>query len=98
MTVESFIGEWRDKYAAKELEAKTLDIYLRIINKRIVPYFGHMRLDQVKPLHILSLMNELNKPGSRQDGKDGILASGSVQVIYRVLKKHIQTSCGMARH
>lgn len=86
MTVEAFIGEWREKYAVKELEAKTLDIYLRIIKKRIVPYLGHMRLDQVKPLHILSLMNELNKPGSRQDGKDGVLASGSVQVIYRVLK------------
>jgi integrase len=43
-------------------------------------------LDQIKPLHIVSLLSELNKEGSRKDGKKGALASGSIQMVHRVLK------------
>lgn len=86
ITLHAFVDEWRDKYALQELEKKTLSIYLRILNKRILPAIGHLRLDQIKPLHIASLISELGKGGSRQDGKDGKLSSGTIQYVYRVLK------------
>lgn len=86
MTLNAFMSEWQDKYAVNGLETKTLSIYLRILNNRILPILGHLRLDQVKPLHIASLLSDLGKQGCRQDGKEGILSSGSVQVIYRVMK------------
>ncbi|WP_261303973.1 tyrosine-type recombinase/integrase [Paenibacillus andongensis] len=86
LTLHAFVDEWRDKYALQELEIKTFSIYIRILNKRILPAIGHLRLDQVKPLHIASLISELGKEGHRQDGKDGKLSSGTIQYVYRVLK------------
>lgn len=82
----SFIDEWREKYAVQELETKTLSVYLRILDKRIIPVIGHLRLDQIKPLHIVSLLSDLGKDGSRQDNKEGTLSSGTIQYVYRVLK------------
>ncbi|RNB92530.1 site-specific integrase [Brevibacillus fluminis] len=86
LTLRSFINDWRDKYAINELETKTLSIYLKVLEKRILPVIGHFRLDQLKPMHIVSLLSELSKEGSRQDGKEGALSSGSIQYVYRVLK------------
>ncbi|MCQ6561531.1 N-terminal phage integrase SAM-like domain-containing protein [Paenibacillus mendelii] len=53
----------------QELEKKTLSIYLRILNNRILPAIGHLRLDQVKPLHVASLISELGKEGTGKTGK-----------------------------
>lgn len=86
LTLNAFIHEWKEKYAIKELETKTMSIYLRILEKRILPIIGHFRLDQIKPMHIVSLLSDLGKEGSRQDGKEGVLSSGSIQYVYRVLK------------
>ncbi|MFS0555051.1 tyrosine-type recombinase/integrase [Brevibacillus sp. 179-C9.3 HS] len=86
LTLNAFIHEWKDKYAIKELETKTMSIYLRILEKRILPIIGHFRLYQIKPMHIVSLLSDLGKEGSRQDRKEGVLSSGSIQYVYRVLK------------
>ncbi|MEC0093433.1 site-specific integrase [Paenibacillus macquariensis] len=86
LTFYAFIDEWQEKYAIKELETKTLSLYHRVLDKRILPVIGHLRLDQVKPLHIASLLSDLGKEGSRQDGKEGTLSSGTVQYVYRVMK------------
>lgn len=90
MTVASFIEEWKEKYAKRELSPKTLENYMIQINNRILPEFGHMRLDQVKPLHIVTFIKNLEDEDARQDGKGGKLSSGMIQYIHRVLKKHFQ--------
>ncbi|MFE5321659.1 tyrosine-type recombinase/integrase [Paenibacillus sp. NPDC056579] len=86
LVFQDFVEEWHKKYALQELELKTLSIYLRIIKNRILPIIGHLRLDQIKPLHIVSLLSDLYKEGSRKDGKKGALASGSIEMVHRVLK------------
>jgi integrase len=86
LTLNAFIDEWKNKYAERELETKTLSIYLRILKNRILPMLGHLRLDQIKPLHVASFLSDLGKDGSRQDGKDGSLSSGTIHYVYRVLK------------
>jgi integrase len=86
LTLNAFIDEWKDKYAEKELELKTFSRYVGILNNRILPILGHLRLDQITPLHVASLLSDLGKVGSRQDGKDGFLSSGTIQYVHRVLK------------
>ncbi|MGG4449594.1 site-specific integrase [Brevibacillus porteri] len=86
MTVSNFINEWLDKYAKNNLEAKTLETYMGHIKNRIIPEFGHMKLDQIKPMHILSFIRKLENDGTRQDGKSGRLSTGTIEYIYRVLK------------
>ncbi|MDF9844591.1 MULTISPECIES: site-specific integrase [unclassified Paenibacillus] len=84
MNFNAFVGEWRDKYAKEHLEEKTLYTYEVNLRKHIIPVFGHQRLDQIKPLHIVTFLKKLAEPGSRKDGKS--LSSGTIQINHRVLK------------
>ncbi|OMD62986.1 site-specific integrase [Paenibacillus odorifer] len=75
----------KEKYGEKELSAKTLDIYMRFLTNRILPEFGHMRIDQINPFHIVNFISKLGKEGSRQDGKAGCLSSGTIHYLHRIL-------------
>lgn len=86
MTFGAFVEEWHSKYAIKHLGHKTLytcDTYLK---NRILPHFQDLRLEDVKPLHILNFLGTLEKEGSRGDKKSGGLASGTIQIHHRILK------------
>lgn len=85
MTFAAFVEEWKEKYAESELGIKTLDIYLRFLKNRILPVFGHMRLDKIQPFHIVNFISDLSKEGSRQDGRNGKLSSGTIQYIHRII-------------
>lgn len=85
MTFAAFVEEWKEKYADSELGIKMLDIYLRFIKNRILPVFGHMRLDKIQLFHIVNFISDLGKEGSRQDGKNGKLSSGTIQYIHRII-------------
>jgi len=86
MKFKNFINEWRDKYATDSLSPSSLEVYENIISSRLEPTFGHMMMDQIKAMHILTFIKNLDKPGSRLDGKEGSLDSGTIGYIYRVLK------------
>lgn len=86
MTFGSFVNEWRNKYATSQLEERTLYVYEATLEKHLLPVFGHMRLDQVKPLHIVDYIESLSKDGARKDGKEGALSSGTIEYHHRILK------------
>ncbi|MDX8366710.1 site-specific integrase [Cytobacillus sp. IB215665] len=86
MTLERFVSEWENKYAVSELGELTLDTYLRHLRNHILPYFGHMRLDQVKPIQVTTFLHAL----VRKDGKEKQLSSGTKIYIYRVLRNVFQ--------
>ncbi|MFD7521396.1 tyrosine-type recombinase/integrase [Paenibacillus chitinolyticus] len=86
MIFSAFIEEWKEKFVLKELEFMTQKNYLYHTDRRILPYFGHMRLDQIKPMHIISFLDDLSKPGARNDGKEGGLGTSSIVYNYRVLQ------------
>lgn len=69
LTFGAFVEEWRDKYAVKHLGFKTLYTYDSNLKTRILPYFEHLRLEEIKPLHIVNFLNQLEKEGSREDKK-----------------------------
>ncbi len=80
------IEEWREKFAKKEYSKRTYKNYNGHVDKHIIPEFGHMRIDQVKTLHIVTFIDKLSKPGARKDGRGETLSSSTVQYIYKVLK------------
>lgn len=86
MTLATFVDEWKEKYAKRDLAPKTLENYLIQINNRILPEFGHMRLDQIKPLHIITFINKLEGEGIRNDNREGKLSSSMIEYIHKVLK------------
>ncbi|BFH11522.1 N-terminal phage integrase SAM-like domain-containing protein [Paenibacillus melissococcoides] len=64
MTFADFVEEWKEKYAVHELRQKTLDIYLRFLKNRILPVFGHMRLDKIQTFHIVNFIQIWGKTGN----------------------------------
>ncbi|RPK29954.1 tyrosine-type recombinase/integrase [Paenibacillus xylanexedens] len=86
MDFKHFTDEWTKKYATKHLEITTLENYERQLENHIIPVFGHMRIDQIKPLHVVSFLDKLSEEGSRKDGKEGGLSGTSRRFTHRVLK------------
>lgn len=86
MTFEAFVHEWELKYAQKHLAEKTLYTYRSNLKNRILPTFGHLRIDQIKPLHIVSFIYSLTKAGSRMGFRKGDLSTGTIEINHRVLK------------
>lgn len=76
-TFAAFAEEWQKKFAEKELSPTTLKNDLNRLNKHILPKFGHMRLDQLKTIHIVNFINELRESG---------LSENTILNIYKVLK------------
>lgn len=88
MTFESFITEWEEKYARTKdgLAPLTLKTYKHHLSNHILPVFGHKRLEEIKPIHIVTFLSDLRKPGARKDGRGEVLSSGTIEYIYRVLR------------
>lgn len=86
MTFAAFVQEWESKYAQKHLAEKTLYTYRSNLKTRILPAFGHLRIDQIKPLHIVSFLESLSKDGARLGFRKGNLSSGTIEINHRVLK------------
>lgn len=81
-TLQEFVKDWEKKYASKELSEQTLENYLGHLKNHILPALGHLRLDQVKPIHVVNFLDQLQ----RKDGKEKSLSIGTIQYIYRVLR------------
>ncbi|MBH0228831.1 tyrosine-type recombinase/integrase [Halobacillus yeomjeoni] len=86
MKFEAFVSEWYEKHAKKHLAPKTLENYMYPIHNYLIPQFGHMRLDEFKPFHILNYLNSLENDGMRMDDKEGGLSPASILYHYRVLR------------
>jgi integrase len=89
MTLKDFVNdEWDPKYAINtdNLSPLSYDTYKRHIMNHIMPVFGHMYLQDIKTLHIVTFVSDLGKPGARKDNKGDVLSAGTIQYIYRVLK------------
>jgi integrase len=86
MKLSAFIEEWEQKHAINYFTQLSLKTKKHHLKNHILPYFGHMRLDQIKSIHVVTFLDDLNKSGSRKDGQHGGLASGTIQSIYGILK------------
>lgn len=86
MTLEAFVRDWRDKYAETNLTPLTVKIYSGYLKSHILPVLGHKRLDEIKPIHIVNFLADLQKPGARKDGRGENLSGRTIQYIYAVLR------------
>jgi integrase len=85
MILAEFVKDWQKKYAEKGgLSEQTLDVYLTHFKNHILPILGHMRLDQIKPIHIVNFLSQLKKV----DGSP--MAVSTAQYVYRVLRNILQ--------
>lgn len=56
------------------------------MQNHISPNIGHMRVDSIKPIHIINLLDMLGQDGSRKDNKSGGLADSSIYQVDKALR------------
>lgn len=60
-TFAQFVQIWTRDYALKELAPSTYYRYKRMLETRIIPYFGHYKLDKIKPTDIMRFYDLLEQ-------------------------------------
>lgn len=69
ITLEDFIQKWLKDYAEHELAPKTLFSYKDLLEKRIIPALGHIKLNKLQPTHLNEFYNNLRENRMRLDKK-----------------------------
>ena len=69
LTLSEFVERWIKDYAEKQLAPKTLYENRKLLNLRILPALGHMRIGKIKPAHLISFYNNLTETGIRLDNR-----------------------------
>lgn len=69
ITFEDFVQKWITDYAQPELAPKTLNRYKELLNTRIIPALGHIKLNKLQPTHLTEFYNNLRETGIRLDSK-----------------------------
>lgn len=84
MTLAAFVDEWMKHYAEKQLAPKTLSNYREALKLRILPALGHLRLDAIKPMHLLSFIDNIQEEGIKKGG--GKLSPATINIHYTLLR------------
>jgi integrase len=85
LKLKDFADRWYKEHCEKNLAPKTQRSYKLHLEKRIVPALGNLDINKIKPLQIISFINNLQEPGLRLDGKEGTLSDDAVKYCYCVL-------------
>ena len=64
--LSEFITKWLEEHG-QNLENKTLFRYEGMLNGRVNTAMGHLKLDQIKPMHLLDFYKNLAEVGIRED-------------------------------
>lgn len=71
-TIESFTQDWVEKHAKKNLALRTQQNYIEKLNNYILPYLGHLKMSDIKPIHIVNFLDEVSQPHAAIRKKDGL--------------------------
>lgn len=85
VTFSEYVKRWLKEYAERDLAPKTVHRYKQILNTRILPALGHMKIQQIKPGHLKEFYNNLTENGIREDGKPGGLSGKTILQHHRII-------------
>ncbi len=86
-TLRVFVEYWQKQHAEVNNEEKTNERDYEILEKRILPALGHLRLSDLTAPVIQQFLNSLKAPGMRLDGKPGRLSDRSIEMHYSIIHK-----------
>ncbi len=87
--LSEFVEMWLQDYAERELAPKTVARYKELLDTRILPMIGHIRLDKLKPMTINHWLNKLaDMP--RMDKRPGKLSAHTIKHHFTCLSSILQ--------
>lgn len=97
MTFAELCNMWIEKYAEKELEPKTLARYKELLQLRILPAMGHIKLEKLQPTHLLDFYADLKEPGMRLDTRYVALPTfKDTYISIHLTQKKLVTASGVS--
>ena len=66
MKVDDLIERWFTEYADRQLKPKTATEYRKLV-PRVSAALGHMKVNQIRPAHLMAFYANLSEGGVRQD-------------------------------
>lgn len=67
ITLKDFSERWFKDYVEKQLAPKTINSYRNLLDGRIIPALGHIKLDKLQPIHLIEFYNNLGEEGVIQN-------------------------------
>lgn len=71
------VNDWRRKHA-ENLAIRTQQGYESNLKLRVLPYFGNMKVSNIKKIHVQNFFDSITKEGSRLDGKETKLSNSHI--------------------
>lgn len=78
--------------AKHRLSPVVFEKYNRMLDICIIPMLGHMKLKDIKPIHIQKFVNALEERDTHLDGTDGKLSSSTVRRYYTMLQSILHSA------
>jgi integrase len=85
-TLAEFLERWLADVIQHKARKSTVVGYRGIVRSQIVPAIGHIRLADLRPLHIQAAYSRWLEPGHRADGHSGVLSKRTVLHYHTLLK------------
>lgn len=64
ITFKQFVDVWKNDYAERTLKVKTITRYNQMLDDRIIPAIGHIRISRLSPSHLNNLYSQMVESGS----------------------------------
>lgn len=91
-TFTDFSQKWIKDYGEQNLKTKTLQRYKELLRYKIINEIGHLRLEQIKPLHLVDFYTKLSTDGARLDGKSGGYSPKTIGHYHRLIRCMLETA------
>ena len=85
-----FTSKWLKEYAIHHLEKSTLSTYIDMLDRHIMPSLGHLKLTDIKPIHLNEFYNSL-ATGSINNKKG--YAPSTIKKYHAVISSILSTAC-----
>lgn len=91
ITLKEFTERWLEEYAKVNLEQTTVAGYQVIIEQRLLPSLGHLKLAEIRPHTINGFLASLRSDSAKKDGS-GAYSKGSIKKDFAVLSSILKTA------
>lgn len=85
-TFFDLVNKWREE-AKPDIVFKTQERYEGMLNHFLLPYFGRIKVRDIKALNIEHYLKTLSKDGVRTDGKSGGYSEKTIRHHYMFLQR-----------
>lgn len=65
LTFDQFVVDWRNGWATKNLTLSSIQDYSNILEKRVAPHIGGLKIAKISPLHIQRIIDEESANGHK---------------------------------